>query len=87
MFWKPKATLPDGEKSRIEFHLQQIAECIGFDRFTLPVLGRRTLYGLYESKRDPRQMIEFVGNHLNHDVSGVRFCVVPQQPQNCSGGG
>ena len=35
---KPNVTV--GEKSRIEFHLQQLAECIGFDRFLLPVLSR-----------------------------------------------
>ena len=87
LFWKPKANLPDAEKSRIEFHLQQIAESVGFDRFTLPVLSRNDLFGLYESKRDPQQMIEFVGNHLNHGVSGVGFRVAPQQAQNCSGGG
>ena len=75
------------EKARIEFHLQQIAECIGFDRFTLPVLSRKTLFGLYESEKDPYQVIRFVGNHLGHDVSGTRFRVVPQQPQGCAGGG
>ncbi len=87
MFFKPKPNLPDAEKARIEFHLQQIGECVGFDRFTLPVLGRKTLFGLYESKKNPQQMIEFVGNHLAHDVSGIRLNVVPQQLQHCGGGG
>ncbi|MEM7314585.1 MAG: hypothetical protein AAF497_15675 [Planctomycetota bacterium] len=87
VFLKPKANLPDAEKSRIEFHLQQIAECIGFDRFTLPVLSRKTLFGLYESNRNPQQVIEFVGDHLAHDVSEVRLRVVPQQAQEGSGGG
>ena len=87
MFFKPKPNLPDAEKARIEFHLQQIAECVGFDRFTLPVLSRKTLFGLYESKQKPQQMIAFVGNHLAHDVSEIRFRVVPQQLQNCGGGG
>ena len=87
MFFKPKANLPDTEKSRIELHLQQIAECVGFDRFTLPVLSRKTLFALYESKGDPQHMIEFVGDHLAHDVHGIQFRVIPQQGQSCSVGG
>ena len=87
MFFKPKPNLPDAEKARVEFHLQQIAECVGFDRFTLPVLSRKRLFGLYESDKNPQQMIGFVGNHLSHDVSEIRFRVVPKQLQNCGGGG
>lgn len=87
MFFKPKANLPDAAKARIEFHLQQIAECIGFDRFALPVLSRKTLFGLYDSKQTPQQMIGFVGKHLGHDVSGLGFRVAPQQLQTCGGGG
>lgn len=87
MFFKPKANLPDAEKSRIELHLQQIAECIGFDRFMLPVVSRNALFGLYESERNPQQLIEFVGEHLDHDVNGVRFRVVPQLAQSSCGGG
>jgi hypothetical protein len=87
VFFKPKPNLPDAEKARIEFYLQQIAECVGFDRFELPVLSRKTLFGLYESKQTPEQMIGFVGDHLTHDVTGIRFDVVPQQPGNCGGGG
>jgi hypothetical protein len=87
VFFKPKPNLPDAEKARIEFHLQQIAECVGFDRFTLPVLSRDRLFGLYETEKDPQQVIGFVGKHLAHDVSGIRLSVVPQQLQNCAGGG
>ncbi len=77
MFFKPKANLPDGEKSRIEFCLQQLAECIGFERFALPVLSRQTLLGVYEAERNPQPVIDFVGKHLGHDVSEVRLRVVP----------
>ncbi|MEM1225731.1 MAG: hypothetical protein AAGJ40_08530 [Planctomycetota bacterium] len=87
MFLKPKANLPDAEKSRIEFCLQQIAECIGFDRFTLPVLSRKTLFGLYEGKRNPQSLIEFVGDHLAHDVDGIQFRAVPKQATSGCGSG
>ena len=87
MFFKPKPNLPDAEKARLEFHLQQIAESIGFDRFQLPVLSRKTLFGLHESKQTAEQMIRFVGNHLAHDVSGIRLELVPKPGGNCGGGG
>ncbi|MEM6689007.1 MAG: hypothetical protein AAF664_06240 [Planctomycetota bacterium] len=87
MFFKPKANLHDSEKSRIEFHLQQIAECIGFDRFTLPVLSRKTLFGFYDTKGDPKKIIDSVGKHLAHDVGDVQFRVVPQMAQSTCGSG
>ncbi len=87
VFFKPKPNLPDAEKARIDFHFQQIAECIGFDRFRLPVLSRKTLLGLFESKQTPPQMIRFVGDHLDHDTTELQFSVVSQQAASCSGGG
>ncbi|EMI16836.1 hypothetical protein RMSM_06231 [Rhodopirellula maiorica SM1] len=87
MFFKPKANLSDAEKSRIELCLQQIAECVGFERFTLPVLSPKTLFGVYESERDPQQVIQFVGKHLDHDVSGIQVRVFPQLAQSSCGGG
>jgi hypothetical protein len=87
VFFKPKPNLPDAEKARIDFHFQQIAECIGFDRFRLPVLSRKTLLEQFESKQTPPQMIRFVGDHLDHDTTELQFSVVPQQAASCSGGG
>jgi hypothetical protein len=87
VFFKPKPNLPDAEKARIDFHFQQIAECIGFDRFRLPVLSRTTLLEPFESKQAPPQIIRFVGDHLGHDTAGLQFSVVPQQAASCSGGG
>ena len=87
MFFKPKANLPDAEKARVEFHLQQIAECIGFDRFKLPVLSMNSLQGLYESRQTPDQMVAFVGEHLSHDVSGLGLLIEPEQLEKCGGGG
>ncbi|QEG43133.1 hypothetical protein [Roseimaritima ulvae] len=89
MFFKPKANLPDGEKSRIEFCLQQLAERVGFERFVLPVLTSKTLFDVYEAQRDPQQVMEFLGKHLGHDTSGIRLRVFPslQLAQRSCGGG
>ena len=87
MFSTPKANLADIEKSRIEFHLQQIAECIGFERFTLPVWRQPSLLELCKSNRDPQHMVEIMGAHLAHDVDGVQVRVVPQQSESRCGGG
>ena len=83
---KPNVTV--GEKSRIEFYLQQLAECIGFDRFLLPVLSRQQLMGLVEEdQRTPEQIVGILGEHLNHDVGEIRVQLDPQQAADCSGGG
>ena len=77
--------MPDNEKARIEFHLQQIAECIGFDRFTLPVLSEYDL--LSENVATTEQLKCLVGEHLGHDVSGVKVQTFPMQPEKVGGGG
>ncbi|MGB1814427.1 MAG: hypothetical protein ACPHJ3_03650 [Rubripirellula sp.] len=83
---KPNVTV--GEKSRIEFYLQQLAECIGFDRFLLPVVSRQQLMGLVEEdQRTPEQIVGILGEHLNHDVGELRVQLDPQQAADCSGGG
>lgn len=87
MFFKPKPNLPDSVRARIDFHFQQIAECIGFDRFRLPVLDAQQLVEQSQSGQSPLQLIQFVGEHLKHDTSGLQFGIVPGQVANCGGGG
>ncbi|MCC9645226.1 hypothetical protein LOC71_23350 [Rhodopirellula sp. JC740] len=91
MFFKPKANLSDSAKSRIEFCLQQIAECLGFERFTLPVLSRKALFSAYDSEQNSRQFVAYLGRHLKHDVQGIQVRVgLPQAPSlggGCCGGG
>ena len=84
-FFKPTPNLPDGEKARIEFHLQQIAECIGCERFQLPVLPMDALLELGETQID--QLVGRVGKHLKHNIAGLRVVVVPETPEKCGGGG
>ena len=88
MFFAAKPNVTDGEKSRVEFYFQQLGECIGFDRFLLPVLSREKLLGLVESgNQTNEQIIRFLGEHLEHDVDGLRVQLEPPQAANCSGGG
>jgi hypothetical protein len=87
VFFKPKPNLPDAERARIDFHFQQIAECVGFDRFRLPVLPRETLLELWESEQTPPRMIRLVADHLDHDTAGLRLSVAEQPVANSSGGG
>ena len=74
-FFKPTPNLPDGEKARIEFYLQQIAECIGFDRFKLPVLSEDKLLNGDAANPTEFQTVDqiknMVGKHLRHDVSDL----------------
>lgn len=88
VFFKPKPNLPDAEKARIEYHFQQLAECIGFDRFRLPVLRRQMLIDQWQSHQDAPQMIRYLGEQLDHDTSGIRLDLTrQQQAASCSGGG
>ncbi len=83
MFFKPKPNLSDGEKARVEFHLQRIAEAIGIERLKLPVLGRDELLRL----KTPQDIVNRVGEHLSHDVSAIQVTSVLQQAGQCGGGG
>lgn len=83
-FFKSTPNLPDDEKARIEFHLQQIAECIGFDRLRLPVLSERSLLAGTNQTADQLKLL--VGEHLGHDVSEVKVQTFPMQPTKVGGG-
>ena len=85
VFFKPKPAIGDHEKARIEFHLQEIAESIGFERFRLPVLRRDQLLDLQGKTTD--QIVSFVGQHLSHSVARLQVQVAIQPPEKCGGGG
>ncbi len=84
-FFKPKPNLGDHEKARIEFHLQEIAESIGFDRLKKPVLRTDQLMDL--QGKTPEQIVGFVGEHLSHNIAGLRVQVAIEPQENCGGGG
>ena len=87
MFFAAKPNVTVGEKSRIEFYLQQLAETIGFERFRLPVLSRNTLLGLIQSEQNNEQIVAFLGEHLSHAIDAIRVQIDPQQAANCGSGG
>ena len=84
-FFRSEPNLPVNEKARIEFHLQQLAECIGFERFQLPILKMESLLELREAPIE--QMVGYVGEYLMHDTAGLSVAVVPEAPEKCGGGG
>ena len=88
-FFKSAPNLPDDEKARIEFHLQQISESIGFDRLQLPVKSERdVLYEAQQSElRSSKQVLTAVGQHLNYDISEIRLQTLPMPPEKTGGGG
>lgn len=87
MFFKSKSNLPVAEKARIEFHFQQVAECLGPERLARPVLGRSQLMEKLDSLRSPETALAFLSDHLQHQVDGLQVNVVPQDVAKCSGGG
>lgn len=86
-FFKSTPNLPDGEKARIEFHLQQIAECIGFERFTQPVLSEESVLLGNGAPPTDDGILNLAGAHLEHDVSELKIRTVLLPPEKCGGGG
>ena len=88
-FFKSTPNLPADEKARLEFHLQKIVECIGFERCRLPVLGDTSVLAFGSRSDHPTldQILTSVGNHLGHDVSNINLETVPVQPEKSGGGG
>ena len=79
--------MPDDEKARIEFHLQQMAECIGFERFRLPILSEESMLSGNAASQTTEQITNLVGKHLGHAVSEIRIETAPLPPEKCGGGG
>ena len=86
-FFQSKPNLPAADKAKVELRLQQIADCIGFDRFQLPVQPLKELVGLSDNTNPTERAVAFAGEHLSHDVSGLRVVVTPQELEKCGGGG
>lgn len=86
-FFKTSANLPDGEKAKVEFHFQQLAECIGWDRLRLPVQSLNSMLDVVRSDDGINQLVAFAGNHLSHDTSQLNVKIAPQQLEKCGGGG
>ncbi len=88
--FKLKPSIADGEKSRIEFYLQQISQCIGGGRFQLDVLNSEAL--LYHDVENSTLLeVEAlalkIGKHLSHDVGNIAIAKQIQSLEKCGGGG
>lgn len=83
-FLGTKPNLSGNEKARIEFHLQQILNCVGLQPFQLPVIDPQTLL---KPDSTIQSLTQRFADHLCHDVSGLHVEVVPQQLEKCGGGG
>lgn len=86
-FFKSKPNLPDSEKAKAEFHFQQLADCLGTERFQLPVQRLDSLLNAIRADDGIKRVVALVGEHLSHDVSGLSVKVTPQQLEKCGGGG
>ena len=86
-FFKLAPNLPDDEKARIEFHLQQIAECIGLERLTKPVANESSLLYKTGVLQTTDQIMNLAGRHLGHDVGGITIETVYLPPETTGGGG
>ena len=79
-----KPNLSGNEKARIEFHLQQILNCVGLQPFQLPVIDPQTLL---KPDSTLQSLTQSFADHLSHDVAGLQLEMVPQQLEKCGGGG
>ena len=86
-FFKSGPSVSAEEKPRIEFHLQQLVECLGPDRFSLPVLSKEQVLGSSEAIHSADEVLNIAGKHLAHDVSGITIQSIPLAPEKCGGGG
>ena len=88
VFFKSAPNVKHDEKARIEFHLQQLADFIGPDRFKLPMVTEQQLMAAGSDGQLPsiEGVIAFVGEHLSHDVSGIKTEFVPLVKEQCGGG-
>lgn len=88
--FKSKPSLADGEKARIEFHLQQIAESITADRLKLEVLSEEDVLASDtegSALSDLESLTKKIGQHLSHDVANISVLQQPQELEKCGSGG
>jgi len=88
--FKSKPSLADGEKARLEFHMQQLAESVGSERLQLPVLKwQDILYSGTDSSelRTVEEITNFVGEHLSHDAGNISLYETDKPVEKCGSGG
>ena len=83
-FLSAKPNLSGNDKARIEFHLQQILDCVGLPAAQLPVVQPQSWL---TPDCDIQRLAKLSADHLSHDISDLRIEVSPQQLEKCGGGG
>jgi len=84
-FFKSKPTIATNEKSRIEFELQQLLDCVGAQRFQLPVVRLAQWNTLLAG--DLGDVVRFVGERISHETGALNVVVRPENLATCGGGG
>ena len=72
LFFTAKPDLPDEHKARLEFRLQQIADGVGANAYTLPVRSC-SHFGFDSPAANAASVLAVIGEHLNADFSGMKI--------------
>lgn len=86
-FFKSSPNLPDHEKARVEFHLQQLAECLGGDLLRRPVMIPEAVFGTDPRHTSLGEVLGKIGDHLSVDVSPISVQTSVKSLEVCGGGG
>lgn len=86
-FFKPTPGIDEHEKARIEFHLQQIGECLGSDMMKAPVLDPNSNFMNGGEVESLDSILQTVARHLDHDVDELKVKTKPQELKKCGSGG
>lgn len=87
LFFKSVPNLPDHEKARVEFHLQQLAECLGPKAMRSPVLVPDEVFGEGVGTENIGDVLEIIGRHLEIDVTPIKIQTALKSLEVCGGGG
>ena len=85
--FKPKPNLALADRARIEFFYQRIFECVGLERIQLPVQRMNEWLVLANSNGNVEPILNWLGQHLNHDVSELQIRFEPGSIVPSGGGG
>ena len=86
-FFKSKPNIPDRDKARVEFQLQQLAERVGPAPFRNHVVIPTQVFGQNWKDASVDSIKELVARQLEYDVDPIKIQIVPQKLEKCGGGG
>ena len=86
-FFKTSAGVPDHEKARLEFHIQQVSESIGSGLMQIPVVDPNVEFMKGGQVDSLDSILQTVGRQLNHDMGSLNVKTQPQELKKCGSGG